>query len=52
VTYLPPKEVNTGIHLRLCVLRLVLNDLFTCVVYICDSLHVLSTLYHHLDFAT
>ena len=37
-TYLPPKEGNTGIHLRLYVLRLSLTELFTCVVYFLDSL--------------
>jgi hypothetical protein len=33
VTYLPPKEGNTGIHLRLRVLRLFLTESFTCVIY-------------------
>ena len=33
VTYLPPKEGNTGIHLRLRVLRLSLTESLTCVNY-------------------
>ena len=38
VTYLPSGEGNTGLHLRLRVLRLSLTELFTCVVYFLDSL--------------
>ena len=34
VTYLPPKEGNMGLHLRLHVLRLSLTESFTCVIYL------------------